>query len=129
MIVFELTGALSHVLPIMISVMVSKWVGDALGKEGIYAVWIAMRQYPWLPPAEYIDRGKTAAQIMKSADKVVVIQDDLKTTLKELRELVDEHPFHGYPVVAGEDLVGFVVRETVKNFIGALFLGRMADGN
>lgn len=34
-IVFELTGALSHVVPIMIAVMTAKWVGDAFGKEGI----------------------------------------------------------------------------------------------
>ncbi|OBZ72186.1 H(+)/Cl(-) exchange transporter 3 [Grifola frondosa] len=57
-IIFELTGALSHVLPIMISVMVSKWVGDAFGEDGIYAIWIAMRQYPWLPPREYRDNGE-----------------------------------------------------------------------
>ena len=73
---FELTGALSHVLPIMISVVVSKWVGDALGKEGIYSVWIAMRSYPWLPPTEYRDNGQTAASIMKSADSLVVIHDN-----------------------------------------------------
>lgn len=60
-ILFEMTGALSHVLPIMVSVMVSKWTGDAFGssnvpvgsssltlhcssgKEGIYAAWIQLR--------------------------------------------------------------------------------------
>jgi chloride channel 3/4/5 len=35
-IVFELTGALTYVLPIMVAVMVAKWVGDAFGKESIY---------------------------------------------------------------------------------------------
>ena len=117
-IVFELSGALSHVLPIMISVVVSKWVGDALGKEGIYAVWIAMRQYPWLPPGEYRDNGQTAAQIMKPAEHLVVIQDDLQMALKGLLELVTKHNFHGFPVVRGEQLVGFVVRDKVRVFIG-----------
>ena len=38
MIVFELTGALSHVVPIMIAVMTAKWVGDAFGKDGIVSL-------------------------------------------------------------------------------------------
>ena len=35
-IMFELTGALTYALPIMISIMVSKWVGDALCPDSIY---------------------------------------------------------------------------------------------
>lgn len=34
-IMFELTGALTYVLPIMIAVMISKWVGDAFSRRGI----------------------------------------------------------------------------------------------
>jgi len=78
----QLTGALSHVLPIMISVMTAKWVGDALGKDGIYSVWIAMRKYPWLPPVAYRDKGETAAQFMIPTNKLVVIEDGC--TLREL---------------------------------------------
>ena len=37
-ILFKLTGALSHVLPIMISVVISKWVVDAFKKERIYLI-------------------------------------------------------------------------------------------
>jgi chloride channel 3/4/5 len=77
----QLTGALSHVLPIMICVMTSKWVGDALGKDGIYPVWIAMRQYPWLPPTNYHDKGETGAQIMKPFEELVVIEDERSTVV------------------------------------------------
>lgn len=35
-IMFELTGGLSYIVPIMVAVMVSKWVGDALVKDGMY---------------------------------------------------------------------------------------------
>ena len=34
---FELTGGLTYIVPIMVAVMVSKWVGDALIKEGMYS--------------------------------------------------------------------------------------------
>ena len=53
--------------------MVSKWVADAFGKEGIYSSWIAMRQYPWLPPTEYRDDGETAADIMAPYERLEVI--------------------------------------------------------
>ena len=33
---FELTGGLTYIVPIMVAVMVAKWVGDALVKEGMY---------------------------------------------------------------------------------------------
>lgn len=74
--VVQLTGALSHVLPIMICVMTSKWVGDALGKDGIYAVWIALRRYPWLPQREYHDHGETGAQLMTPTERLSVIEDE-----------------------------------------------------
>ena len=35
-IMFELTGGLSYIVPIMVAVLVSKWVGDALVKDGMY---------------------------------------------------------------------------------------------
>ena len=35
-IMFELTGGLSYIVPIMVAVMISKWVGDALFKDGMY---------------------------------------------------------------------------------------------
>ncbi len=101
--------------------MVSKWVGDALGKDGIYAVWIAMRQYPWLPPGEYRDQGQTAAQIMKPVENVVVISDEQGLTLQELGAYLEEYGYHGYPVVRGEMLIGFVVRDKVRAYIGEWF--------
>lgn len=76
----QLTGALSHVLPIMIVVMTAKWVGDALGTDGIYATWIAMHRYPWLPPVDFKDfRKDTGESIMKSADSLIKIEDGVFT--------------------------------------------------
>lgn len=33
---FELTGGLMYIVPLMVAVMMSKWVGDAFVKEGMY---------------------------------------------------------------------------------------------
>lgn len=75
----QLTGALSHVIPIMISVMTAKWIGDALGTGGIYTVWISMRNYPWLPSVEWKDKGQNAATIMIPYERLVVIEDGAMT--------------------------------------------------
>ncbi|KAJ7746724.1 Cl-channel protein [Mycena maculata] len=119
-ILFELTGALSHVLPIMISVMVSKWVGDAFGKDGgIYAVWIAMRGYPWLPPVDFHDRGETGAHLMRPLQRLVVIEDE-RESLAELDGLLNDHDFHGFPVVRRQEFLGFITRDKLQLAIAPL---------
>ena len=35
-IMFELTGGLTYIVPLMVAIMTSKWVGDAVIKEGMY---------------------------------------------------------------------------------------------
>ncbi|KAF7356914.1 Chloride channel protein [Mycena venus] len=113
-ILFELTGALSHVLPIMISVMTSKWVGDAFGKDGgIYAAWIAMRGYPWLPPVDFEDKGDTGAQLMRPLERLVVIEDE-RETVADLDSLLNDHNFHGFPVVRRQQFLGFVTRDKLR---------------
>ncbi|TBU47598.1 chloride channel [Dichomitus squalens] len=123
-IMFELTGALSHVLPLMISVMVSKWVADAFGKDGIYTVWIAMRQYPWLPTRDFRDKGQTAAHVMKPVSNLFVIHDDGHgCSVKELNEFISRHSFGGFPVLHGEQLLGMVMRDKLR----ACLVGLIAD--
>lgn len=47
-IMFELTGGLAYIVPLMTAAMFSKWVGDAFGKEGIYDGHIRLNGYPFL---------------------------------------------------------------------------------
>ncbi|KAF7971294.1 hypothetical protein HWV62_21448 [Athelia sp. TMB] len=114
-----MTRALSHVLPIMISVVISKMVADAFGKDGIYGVWIAMRKYPWLPPVDYRDRGETAAQIMTPVERLVVLEDGC--SLRDIDNLVKKFDYHGFPVVRGAELVGYVTRDKLMMTIEGLF--------
>jgi chloride channel 3/4/5 len=114
----QLTGALSHVLPIMICVMISKWVGDALGKDGIYSVWIAMRRYPWLPPVDYHDKGLTGANLMKPLSQVIVIEDGV-TTVGDLKKLLARYGFHGFPVIDNHrEFVGYATRQELIATLG-----------
>ncbi|KAI0286118.1 chloride channel [Russula aff. rugulosa BPL654] len=117
-IVFELTGALSHVLPIMISVMISKWVADALGPDGIYASWIALRRYPWLAPIEFRDNGEIAADAMTPVNNLIVLHEG--SPLSELKRIVETWEYHDFPVVQNGTLLGYVVREKLRSFIEPL---------
>ncbi|KAF2721510.1 hypothetical protein K431DRAFT_284890 [Polychaeton citri CBS 116435] len=100
-IMFELTGALTYVLPIMIAVMIGKWVGDAFGKRGIYESWIHFNSYPFL---DNRDEGAAipdvpVAHVMTRVDDLVCIPA-VGHTVDSLTELLAEHRFRGFPVVS-----------------------------
>ncbi|KAG9114915.1 hypothetical protein FRC07_007585 [Ceratobasidium sp. 392] len=119
-IMFELTGALSHVLPIMIAVMVSKWVGDVFGKEGIYDAWIALHGYPFLSTTvDYRDQGETAASRMTRKEHIVSIGAH-HNTVEELEHMLNSHSFEGFPVVNGEQLIGYITRDRLQQAIDNL---------
>ena len=102
----------------MISVMASKWVADAFGLDGIYPAWIALRQYPWLPPTSrtFRDGGETAVHTMRPAARLVVVRD--ACALGELQRLAREHPYRAFPVVRGERLLGVVMRDKLRVCVG-----------
>lgn len=49
-IMFELTGNADFIVPVMVAVMCSKWVGDAFGRQSIYDAHIYLNDYPCLDP-------------------------------------------------------------------------------
>lgn len=42
-IMFELTGGLQYIVPLMAAAMTAKWVGDSLHKEGMYPSSLCMK--------------------------------------------------------------------------------------
>ncbi|TVY89355.1 H(+)/Cl(-) exchange transporter, partial [Lachnellula willkommii] len=99
-IMFELTGALTYVLPIMIAVMFSKWVGDAFGKRGIYESWIHFNQYPFLDNSEEtVIPDIPVSQIMTRVEDLVVLTAT-GHTIDSLTNVLATHPFRGFPVIS-----------------------------
>ena len=74
---------------------------------------------PWLPARDFRDKGQTAAQIMKPADTLVVLEDDMKMSLRELDRFLTKHSYHGFPVVCEDEYVGFVLKDQLRVYIGA----------
>ncbi|KAF9182137.1 hypothetical protein BGZ50_005103 [Haplosporangium sp. Z 11] len=115
-IMFELTGALTYVLPIMIVVMTSKWVGDAFGKEGIFDGIILLCGYPFLDDKEEYRLNTTASQVMTPVEDIVVVTAT-GNTLDSLDNLLHETHYKGYPVVNSlRDmmLVGYISRTELR---------------
>ena len=64
-IMFELTGGVRYIVPLMAAAMASKWVGDALGKQGIYDAHIGLNGYPFLDSKEEFQHTTLAADVMQ----------------------------------------------------------------
>ncbi|KAL8990332.1 MAG: hypothetical protein Q9177_000993 [Variospora cf. flavescens] len=112
-IMFELTGALTYVLPIMIAVMISKWVGDAFGKRGIYETWIHFNEYPFL------ENRDDAAIPDVPVSNIMTQVEDIATltatghTLQSMHEFLMANPYRGFPVVSdtvSRILLGYISR-------------------
>ncbi|KAL9082084.1 MAG: hypothetical protein Q9159_006733 [Coniocarpon cinnabarinum] len=117
-IMFELTGALTYVLPIMISVLIAKWTGDAFGMKGIYESWISLNGYPFLDNRD--DNLRTSglapdvpiSRLMIRVGNLVVLPAT-GHILASLSHLLAHYTYRGFPVVADEAsqlLLGYISR-------------------
>ncbi|KAL5011784.1 hypothetical protein ScPMuIL_010335 [Solemya velum] len=114
-IMFELTGGLQYIVPMMAAAMTSKWIGDALGKEGIYDAHIRLNGYPYLDSKEEFTHTTIAADVMRPRRNdpplCVITQDSM--TVEETEAILRETEHNGFPVVISREsqyLVGFVLR-------------------
>lgn len=83
-IMMELTGTLTYVIPVMLSVLVAKTVADALEPKGIYDLVIELNQLPYLDhKAEYRWGVLTVADVMDK--KVEVINIDKQNSVASLQ--------------------------------------------
>lgn len=112
-ITFELTGALTYVLPIMVAVMISKWVGDAFSRRGIYESWIHFNGYPFLDNSEEtVVPDIPASQVMTRIEDLVVLTAT-GHTIASLATILETHHYRGFPVVSDPRdaiLLGYISR-------------------
>nr|XP_020651488.1 H(+)/Cl(-) exchange transporter 5 [Pogona vitticeps] len=114
-IMFELTGGLEYIVPLMAAAMTSKWVADAIGREGIYDAHIRLNGYPFLEAKEEFSHKTLAMDVMRprrtDPPLTVLTQDSM--TVEDTESVISETTYSGYPVVVSREsqrLVGFVLR-------------------
>ncbi|KAG9101548.1 glycerol ethanol, ferric requiring protein [Ceratobasidium sp. 370] len=122
-IMFELTGALTYILPTMIVILVTKAVGDFLGTTGIADEMIRFNGYP------YLERDDHTFNIPVSR----VMQKELYTmsvtgmTLHEVEEKLEHTAVQGFPIVSSDPhrtLLGHIGRTELRYAIGKARRGR-----
>ncbi|KAK5574581.1 hypothetical protein RB653_009834 [Dictyostelium firmibasis] len=96
-IMVELTEGTQYMLPVILSVMIAKWVGDIFN-ESIYEHLMEQKCYPFLqsqPPKSMIKLG--VVDIMKTD---VVTLHEVERVSKIIEVLKSEQHFHnGFPVI------------------------------
>ncbi|XP_077321276.1 H(+)/Cl(-) exchange transporter 5 isoform X4 [Lithobates pipiens] len=114
-IMFELTGGLEYIVPLMAAAMTSKWVADALGRESIYDAHIHLNGYPFLEAKEEFSHKTLAMDVMRprrnDPSLTVITQDSM--TVADIEAAVNETTYSGFPVVVSREsqrLMGFVLR-------------------
>lgn len=120
-IMFELTGGLTYILPIMTSVMCAKWVADASGRESIYDAAIALKGYPYLSFKQSISPGHfTAADIMETDGDILDM--DTIYRISDIQNLCDQmdtsHPSFdgGFPILKDKkQLVGYISQTDLRH--------------
>lgn len=113
-IMFELTGALTYILPTMIVVGVTKVVGDRLTSAGIADRMIWFNGFPFLDNKEEHSFGVPTSQVMTSA---VTVLPASGMAIKDLRKLMDDTKYSGFPIVEDmqdKTLIGYVGRTELE---------------
>ncbi|PVU87667.1 hypothetical protein BB559_005948 [Furculomyces boomerangus] len=90
-IMFELTGALVYVLPLMLAVTASTWVSKLLNSNGIFESMIRIHEYPYLEKERDYKMSGLARGIMTPAHDLMFINAS-DQTLSSLQSLVFTSP-------------------------------------
>lgn len=113
-IMFELTGALTYILPTMIVVGVTKAVSDRFGKGGIADRMIYFNGFPFLDSKEDHSFGVSVTAVMIT-DVTVLPAAGLE--FRDVEKIMAENQYQGYPIVedaSSRILVGYIGRTELK---------------
>ncbi|KAK5216406.1 glycerol ethanol, ferric requiring protein [Exophiala xenobiotica] len=113
-IMFELTGALTYILPTMIVVGVTKAVGDRFSKAGIADQMIWFNGFPFLDNKEEHTFGVSVSQVMTGN---ISMLSATGMEVKAVQKLLNDTTYSGFPIVEDKDariLIGYIGRTELQ---------------
>lgn len=116
-IMFELTGALTYILPTMLVVMITKGVGDWYGKGGIAEQTIRFQGFPFLDKDDHVFNLPVSSVMTRQA--VVLYASGMQ--LRDLEAKLAQGSYKGFPVVRSRDdrtLLGYAGKTELRYAIG-----------
>ncbi|TPX34208.1 hypothetical protein SmJEL517_g03121 [Synchytrium microbalum] len=121
-ILIEVTGQLTHAVPIMIAILTAKWVADGFGRDSIYDKIIDLNNLPYLETKQdYLVGNITIAQVMEGAE---TIKAGRKYTIEELVDKLSRlyqsawSSDGGFPLVQSNILVGWIGYAELEHALG-----------
>lgn len=113
-IMFEITGALTYILPTMIVVGVTKAVSERFGHGGIADRMIYLNGYPFLDNKEDHTFGVPVSSVMSTS---IASLPASGIPLRSLETIMNENAYQGYPIVSDPDkkiLLGYIGRTELR---------------
>lgn len=113
-IMFELTGALTYILPTMIVVGITKAVSEQFGKGGIADRMIWFNGFPFLDNKEEHTFGVPVSQTM-TANPTSLPAKGMR--IEQVEQILKESKYQGFPIVEDLDtsiLVGYIGRTELR---------------
>ncbi|CAL3962820.1 unnamed protein product [Diplocarpon coronariae] len=113
-IMFELTGALTYILPTMVVVGATKAVSELFGKGGVADRMIYFNGFPFLDNKEDHTFGVPVSQVMTSD---VTALPSTGSSMKNLEKLLREDKYQGFPIVEDREsriLIGYIGRTELR---------------
>ncbi|CAF0969969.1 unnamed protein product [Adineta ricciae] len=119
-IMFELTGGLTYIVPLMAAAMTAKWIGDSFVRGGIYDAHIELNGYPFLDNKEEFNFTTIAAEVMRPRPEqqtslAFLTQNGM--TFSDIESLLKETTHTLYPVVVTREhpyVVGQIQRRDLQ---------------
>ena len=115
-IMSEVTGGLSYIVPLMITALMAKWVGDVFG-EGIYEENVKLSGYPYLGNRESFKFSLKAGEAIRAnrsgENLPLACLTQTGMTIAQIDSLGRNYPHSIYPVIISEDfpcIVGQIQR-------------------
>ncbi|KAF9527309.1 Cl-channel protein [Crepidotus variabilis] len=112
-IMFELTGALTYILPTMIVLLVTKAVGDFLGTNGIADEMIRFNGFPFLEKEDHVYNVTVSAVMRKDLTTLT----DTGLRVKDIDTILSNTNVKGFPIVSSDGsvtLVGWIDRSEIR---------------
>lgn len=116
-IMFELTGALTYILPTMLVVMITKGIADWYAKGGIAEQTIKFQGYPFLDKDDHVFNLKVGDVMTK--DAVVLYAGGME--LFEVEKRLASGVYKGFPIVQDAQdriLLGYIGKTELRYAIG-----------
>ncbi|KAJ1565865.1 hypothetical protein HK096_008331, partial [Nowakowskiella sp. JEL0078] len=133
-IMFELTGSLTYVLPLMLAIMVSKWIADLLTKgNSLFQLLIDANGHPYLDMKKDPIHTKSLSEVMEPIGEVIDVYknysvkelDDMLLRLTKGRWSEDG----GFPIVEDSGvLVGYIAYNELRHALD-IVKSRLTDEN